>query len=112
MKKQEKATAESVSEPKLELSRKTKAMMGIREEKATKPKAEPRPCVCGCGSDTKGGLFVAGHNRRVHIWFAAVKEGAFLAAGLRTPGLQEAYARWDGNCSMYGRLKAAFGASE
>lgn len=108
MKKQEKATAESVSEPKLELSRKTKAMMGIREEKATKPKAEPRPCVCGCGSDTKGGLFVAGHDGRVHGWFAAVKEGAFLAAGLRTPGLQEAYARWDGN----GGLKAAFGASE
>ena len=90
----------------------TAVVESVSEPKAAKPKAEPRPCVCGCGSDTKGGLFVAGHDGRVHGWFAAVKEGAFLAAGLRTPGLQEAYARWDGNCSMYGRLKAAFGASE
>jgi hypothetical protein len=84
-------------------------MGGVSEatapKRAAKPKPEPRPCVCGCSGVTKGGLFVSGHDGRVHGWFAMVKEGAMLAAGLRTPELQAAFARWDGN----GGLKAAFG---
>lgn len=36
-------------------------------KRARKPKP-PQNCACGCGGQTKGGRFIAGHDARLHGW--------------------------------------------
>jgi hypothetical protein len=35
-----------------------------------------RVCACGCGGQTKGGRFIQGHDRKLHVALATVAEGS------------------------------------
>lgn len=44
---------------------------GLPKLPAIKRTRKPKPakdCACGCGAQTKGGRFVAGHDARLHGW--------------------------------------------
>ncbi len=43
--------------------------------KRAKEVKDPKDCTCGCGAQTKGGNFVAGHDARVHGWGKKIGRG-------------------------------------
>ena len=50
--------------------------------KSRKPKA-PKSCECGCGSMTRGGRFVPGHDARLHGWVLRVERKVVSIAQVR-----------------------------
>jgi hypothetical protein len=107
MSKAEKKEAKKVAREAKKANDLEKAMDIANGHEEPKVKAEAKakkPCACGCCMETKGGMFIAGHDGRVHGWFKQIHNGEWRKEGLRTQKLQEAYDRWDGN----GGVKQAF----
>lgn len=40
-----------------------------------KNRSQPRPCLCGCGSTTRGGRFMPGHDARLYGFARRVESG-------------------------------------